>query len=120
MRTKRLLLMTVTITTLTAVPALVNADRLEGFDDTMQVLEDAADLEKASAYLKVPDADDADAAAESGPEQADNEITDPAEFDNDFEHDVEFEEELMQDEDDFEDGDDVDDDRIGVTKSKTL
>jgi hypothetical protein len=110
MHKQELLLMTITVAVLSAVPAIVTADKLDGFDDTMQVLEDAADLEKTAAYLKVPDTDAADEAVE-------NEIIDPVDFDDDFEHDVEFEEELMQDEDDFEDGDDVDDDRIGAFNS---
>jgi len=102
---------------LSAVPVHAVADKLEGFDDTMQVLDDTESLEKAAAYLKVPDANDPGENAESGQEEANDEITDPADFDDDFEHDVEFEEELMQDEDDFEDGDDVDDDRVGAANS---
>ena len=117
MHKQRLLLIFMTIAALSAMTVHALADKLEGFDDTMQVLDDTESLEKAAAFLKVPDADDADENTESGPEAADDEITDPADFDDDFEHDVEFEEELMQDEDDFEDGDDVDDDRIGATNS---
>ena len=117
MHTRRLLLITMTTAALCAVPAIAAADRLEGFDATMEVLEDASALEKAAAYLTVPDADDADEGTGSDQENAATEITDPADFNDDFEHDVEFEEELMQDEDDFEDGDDVDDDRIGASSS---
>lgn len=114
MHTQKLLLIAMITAALCAVPAVVSADKLEGFDETMKVLDDAADLEKTAAYLKVPDADDDDETAETDQAAVENEITDPADFDDDFEHDVEFEEELMQDEDDFEDGDDVDDDRIGA------
>ena len=82
------------------------ADKLEGLDSKMQVIDDIEDLDKTAAYLRVPDEDDgaADEAA----------ANDNASFDSDFEHDVELEEDLMQDEDDFEDGDDVDDDRISA------
>jgi hypothetical protein len=114
MPTQNLLLITIITAALCVVPIVVNADKLEGFDDTMQVLDEAADLERAAAYVKVPDADDDDEPASADQAAAESEITDPADFDDDFEHDVEFEEELMQDEDDFEDGDDVDDDRVGA------
>ena len=87
-----------------ALPA--RADKLEGLDNTMQVLDDIEDLNKTAAYLRVPDEDDG-AADESA-------ATDNASFDSDFEHDFDFEEDLMQDEDDFEDGDDVDDDLVSA------
>ena len=87
-----------------ALPA--RADKLEGLDNTMQVLDDIEDLDKTAAYLRVPDEDDG-AADESA-------ATDNASFDSDFEHDFDFEEDLMQDEDDFEDGDDVDDDLVSA------
>lgn len=96
-------------------PGLAHADKLDGLDDTMQVLENPADLDKASAYFDASAADDAGDDPESAAQDAAAEITDPADFDDDFEHDVELEEELMEHEDDFEDGDDVDDDRIGAT-----
>ena len=82
------------------------ADKLDGLDSTMQVIDDIEDLDKTAAYLRVPDEDDGAA--------DDSAATDNASFDSDFEHDVELEEDLMQDEDDFEDGDDVDDDRISA------
>ena len=78
------------------------ADKLEGLDDTMQVLDDIADLDQTAAYLRVPD--EADGKPDGEADES------AASFDDDFEHDVEFEEDLMQDEDNFEDGDDVDDD----------
>jgi len=82
------------------------ADKLEGLDNTMQVLDDIDDLDKTAAYLRVPDVDD---------DNPDGEVDESAaNFDSDFEHDAEFEEDLMQNEDDFEDGDDVDDDRISA------
>ena len=86
------------------------ADKLEGLDSTMQVIDNIEDLAKRAAYLRVPDEDDGkpDGAAD------DAAATDNASFDSDFEHDVELEEDLMQDEDDFEDGDDVDDDRVSA------
>jgi len=86
------------------------ADRLEGLDNTMQILDDIEDLGKTAAYLRVPDVDDDNPDGEVDESAAD----DNASFDSDFEHDVELEEDLMQDEDDFEDGDDVDDDRISA------
>lgn len=98
-------------------PGPVRADRLEGLDQTMQVIDDVEGLEKAAAYLRVPE-EEADAAP--SPEEADNEAIDKAGFDDDFEHDIEFEEELMQDEDDFEDGDDVDDDRLDALNDGAL
>ena len=81
-------------------PLTARADKLEGLDITMQVLDDIADLDKTAAYLRVPDA------ADGNPEDEADESA--ASFDDDFEHDIELEEDLMQDEDDFEDGDDVD------------
>ncbi|MGB5512720.1 MAG: hypothetical protein WBM87_13520 [Woeseiaceae bacterium] len=84
------------------------ADKLEGLDNTMQVLDDIDDLDKTAAYLRIPDVDDGE------PDAAADEAADNASFDSDFEHDVGLEEELMQNEDDFEDGDDVDDDRISA------
>ena len=86
------------------------ADKLEGLDGTMQVIDSIEDLNKTAAYLRVPDEDDG-AADESAAD-------DNANFDSEFEHDVELEEELMQDEDDFEDGDDVDDDRISARSAR--
>ena len=115
MHTRKLLLTYMTVVALSATPNIAHADKLEGFDATMQVLDDAEDLEKAAAYFEIPDPDGSGEDTEQGDEAAESEITDPADFDDDFEHDVEFEEELMEDEDDFEDGDDVDDDRIGAT-----
>lgn len=100
-----------------ASPGPVRADQLEGLDQTMQVIDDVAGLDKAAAYFKVPE-EEADAAP--SPEVADNEAIDSAGFDDDFEHDVEFEEELLLDEDDFEDGDDVDDDRIDAVDDGAL
>lgn len=84
------------------------ADKLEGLDNTMQVLDDIEDLGKTAAYLRVPGEDDDNPDGEVDESAAD----DNAGFDSDFEHDVELEEDLLRDEDDFEDGDDVDDDRI--------
>jgi len=96
--------------TLLSLPA--RADKLEGLDNTMQVLDDIRDLDKMAAYLRAPDEDD------DKPDAAVDEAAEYASFDSDFEHDVELEEELMQDEDDFEDGDDVDDDRISSQSAK--
>ena len=89
---------------LATFPLTARADKLEGLDNTMQVLDDIEDLDKTAAYLRVPDDADGNPDGE-GDESA---ATDDASFDDDFEHDIEFEEDLMQDEDDFEDGDDVD------------
>ena len=114
MHLPRLMLTPALFATLAAVPSLVHADKLDGLDDTMQVLEEAADIDKASAYFDVPAADNVGEDPDSDAADAAAEITDPADFDDDFEHDVELEEELMEHEDDFEDGDDVDDDRIGT------
>ena len=91
------------------------ADKLEGLDSTMQVLDDIEDLDKTAAYLRVPDEDDGNAVGEVD----ESAITEDTNFDDDFEHDVELEEDLMQDEDDFEDGDDVDDDRISAPTATT-
>jgi hypothetical protein len=87
-----------------------HADKLDGLDDTMQVLDDVEDLDRAAAYLRVPDEEDGTPDGDVDESKA----TDDARFDDDFEHDVELEEDLMQEEDDFEDGDDVDDDRISA------
>ena len=91
-----------------ALPA--RADKLEGLDNTMQVLDDIGDLDKTAAYLRVPNDDD------GKPDDGADEFAadDNASFDSDFEHDFDFEEDLMQDEDDFEDGDDVDDDLVSA------
>ena len=95
---------------LATFPSTARADRLEGLDNTMQVLDDIEDLDKTAAYLRVPDegVGKPDGAADESA------ATDNPSFDDGFEHDVEFEEDLMEDEDDFEDGDDVDDDRISA------
>jgi hypothetical protein len=85
-----------------------HADKLEGLDNTMQVLDDVEDLDKTAAYLRVPEEDDGDPDVKARESRA----ADDTNFDDAFEHDVELEEDLMQYEDDFEDGDDVDDDRI--------
>ena len=92
-----------------------HADKLEGLDDTMQVLDDIEDLDKTTAYLRVPDEEDGN----PDDEVDESEAADDTNFDDAFEHDVELEEDLMQDEDDFEDGDDVDDDRISAATAAT-
>jgi len=92
-----------------------HADKLEGLDDTMQVLDNVEDLDKSAAYLRVPEEDDSDPDGEANEASADDDTN----FDDTFEHDVELEEDLMQDEDDFEDGDDVDDDRIYTETAAT-
>lgn len=111
MREHHLIICILTLTIcLAAFSMAARADRLEGLDNTMQVLDDVDDLDKRAAYLRVPDENDGKPAGEAD----ESAVTDAAGFDDDFEHDVEFEEDLMQDEDDFEDGDDVDDDRISA------
>lgn len=107
MREHHLIICVLTLSIVLATFSLpARADKLEGLDDTMQVLDDIHDLDKTAAYLRVPDEDD---------DNPDGEIDEAAaSFDSEFEHDVELEEDLMQNEDDFEDGDDVDDDRISA------
>ena len=112
-----LILATLTLTTIgfAAFSLTAHADKLEGLDNTMQVLDDIEDLDKTAAYLRVPDEDDGNPDGEVDESEATNDTN----FDDDFEHDVELEEDLMQDEDDFEDGDDVDDDRISAATAAT-
>ena len=111
MREHHLIICVLALTiSLAAFSLPARADKLEGLDGTMQVIDNIEDLNKVAAYLRVPDEDDG-AADESA-------ASDNANFDSEFEHDVELEEELMQDEDDFEDGDDVDDDRISAQSAK--
>ena len=116
MRENHLILCVLTLTIGLATFSLpAHADKLEGLDNTMQVLDDIEDLDKTAAYLRVPDEDD----GKPDSEVDESAITEDANFDDDFEHDVELEEDLMQDEDDFEDGDDVDDDRISAPAATT-
>ncbi len=112
-----LILTTLTLTTIgfATFSLTAHADKLEGLDNTMQVLDDIEDLDKTAAYLRVPDEKDGN----PDDEKDESEATDDTNFDDAFEHDVELEEDLMQDEDDFEDGDDVDDDRISAATAAT-
>jgi antirestriction protein len=117
MREHHLIICVLIVTTigLATFSLTAHADKLEGLDDTMQVLDDVEDLDKTAAYLRVPDED------EGNPDGKvdESEAADDTNFDDEFEHDVELEEDLMQDEDDFEDGDDVDDDRVSAEIATT-
>ena len=122
MREHRFIIPALILTTLTLITIgfatfslTAHADKLEGLDKTMQVLDEVEDLDKAAAYLRVPDEDDGN----PDDEVDESAVTDDTNFDDEFEHDVDLEEDLMQDEDDFEDGDDVDDDRISAATAAT-
>ena len=59
MREHHLIICVLTLTIGLATFSLpARADKLEGLDNTMQVLDDIEDLDKTAAYLRVPDEDE--------------------------------------------------------------
>lgn len=117
---------TLALTCLAMFPATVRADDddLEGFDVTMEVLDDDADLDGMMAEMRGPesnesndgtDGDDESDEADDGGVDDDlaNELDDDGDGDDGFDGENEFEEEDDLEEDgDFEDDEHVEDDVV--------
>lgn len=101
------------------------ADKMDDLDVTMEVVDDASDIDAAISRMRGPDDDVGDERyweyenAESfdgvdgegsGETFDDNQVD--FEMTDEFEEDREFEEDAVHDEDDFEDGEDVDGDFV--------
>ncbi len=99
---------------------VVNADRMEDLEVTMEVLDDPAQLDDVISRQRRPDdnvVDDEDWEYEDGAydERDDEDIAEAFdadegdfEMEDEFEEDRKFEEDAIDDEDEFEDGEDVD------------